>query len=505
MRAERTQGGAGCGPLLCVVLLLAALPARAAEPGRGAEPADGAMEALVARYEAQQRRIAEIERSLAAGQDVEALRSEALRREIGALLADPEFREQLAPATMTAGYDKGFYIRSTDDGFLLRINGQLQERFTHYATRARNRYLQPRLERDDRTGFDIQRLRFMFGGHAFDRRLTYQITTDSGAANAYDMRLYYAWANYRIMDELQLKLGRFRLASTRMQVASDQNLQFIDRPMTDAVFGLGIGTGLRLWGQVADKRFDYFVDLANSLNAENGVVVTNDPAELDGNPALLARAVWHVTGSGADFESEADQPAHRDPVLDLGVHYAFNEDDGDARTTRVPFALPGYSSYLGLGGFGLANSSGARIQQFGLDGAFKYAGLSLQAEYMLRFVDIRQAWDEPYAPLWRLTGESSTTAMQGGYVQCGYFLPIPQLENQIEAVARVGGIVTNIGGREGSWEYAGGLNYYIRGQKLKIQTDVTKISEVPISNNNSSLANVNDDALIWRVQLQVLF
>ena len=61
------------------------------------------------------------------------------------------------------------------------------------------------------------------------------------------------------------------------------------------------------------------------------------------------------------------------------------------------------------------------------------------------------------------------------------------------------------GGTEGSWEYAGGLNYYIQGDNVKLQTDLTRIYEAPISNNYSSLANVNDDVLVWRVQLQVAF
>ena len=49
------------------------------------------------------------------------------------------------------------------------------------------------------------------------------------------------------------------------------------------------------------------------------------------------------------------------------------------------------------------------------------------------------------------------------------------------------------------------LNYYFEGHNVKLQTDVTKIYEVPISDSYASLANVNDDALIWRVQLQVAF
>ncbi len=47
----------------------------------------------------------------------------------------------------------------------------------------------------------------------------------------------------------------------------------------------------------------------------------------------------------------------------------------------------------------------------------------------------------------------------------------------------------------------GFLNYFIKGNNIKLQTDVTKVSEAPISSSTYSLANVNDDALIWRIKL----
>lgn len=86
-----------------------------------------------------------------------------------------------------------------------------------------------------------------------------------------------------------------------------------------------------------------------------------------------------------------------------------------------------------------------------------------------------------------------------------YFLPIPDWERKLEVVGRVGGVSILSGGQEGTWEYAGGLNYYIDGQNAKLQTDVTKITELPISSADHSSANVNDDALTWRVQLQLAF
>jgi len=84
-------------------------------------------------------------------------------------------------------------------------------------------------------------------------------------------------------------------------------------------------------------------------------------------------------------------------------------------------------------------------------------------------------------------------------------LPIRGLEKKLEAVARFGGISTLSHSQEGTWEYAGGMNYYIQGNKVKLQTDVTKVSESPLSAPYTSLANVNDDALVFRVQLQVAF
>ena len=104
-----------------------------------------------------------------------------------------------------------------------------------------------------------------------------------------------------------------------------------------------------------------------------------------------------------------------------------------------------------------------------------------------------------------LTRQGDTTVQHGAYLQVGYFLPVPGLENKLEAVARVGAISALANGRDACWEYAGGLNYYIEGQNVKLQADITKVDEAPISSGYKSLANVNDDALIFRVQLQLTF
>lgn len=470
------------------------------------------VERLEARIATQQQQLEALQERLASlrsDDTTDQQRAAAMREQIRSILHEKEFRDSLLPSSLQAGYRDGFYIGSADENFELKVNGSLQFRWTHYGTRSDNRYRAPGQQRNDRTGFDLQRTRVGLSGHAYSKDLTYNITLRSDAADRYDTVLHYAWLNYRFADEFQIRTGVFRLASTRAQMTSDRNFQGIDRPMSDAVFGLGIGAGVRFWGRVLDKRLDWYLDVVNSLGSPRSRTITPDPAEHDNNPAIVAKVIWHaLSPDGADgakeFATESDLKFHEQPALDVGMHYAFDDDHGDRRGLRIPF--PQTDPGPGAGGFGLTNTNGLQINQFGWDAAFKWRGFSVVGEYILRIVDPRAAGgDLPWTNWWLLTGDESTTAQHGAYVQVGYFLPIAGLEKQIEAYARVGGISTLASEREGTWEYAGGLNYFVRGHKVKLTTEVTKISEVPISSVNSSLATVNDDALIWRVQMVVAF
>jgi hypothetical protein len=507
----------GCLPALLSVALLVGMASADDRTSSATTQTDEKVARLEALLEAQQSQIEALEQQVAAAstQQEDAARVEAMRGQIREILSEQEFRESLMPSVLQAGYDKGFFIRSSDDRFLLKIGGLMQFRWTHYATRKDNRWQAARLQRNDRTGFDFQRVRITFKGHAFSEDLGYFVQLRSDAANGYDTILAVGWIDYRFCDELQFRAGKFKIASTRAAVTSHSQLQFPARPMVETVFGLGYGMGVRFWGQLCDKRLEYYLDVVNSASSGedfgSGRTITTDVAtsptgtELDSNPALAFRLVWHALGDNPpkDCAGQSDIEFHESPAMDIGFHYAFNEDEGDVRTTAIPYPLP--RRIATLGGFGLTNTNGLQINQFGLDAVFKYQGFSATGEYVLRIVDPRRAGRTPFSNWWLFTNQGDTTVQHGAYVQCGYFLPIPGLEKKLEAVARIGGISTLANGQEGTWEYSGGLNYYLEGNSVKVQADVTKITEVPITSNYSSQANVNDDALIFRVQLQVAF
>lgn len=492
------------------VLIAAALLILAGRVGQADPPGDDPTPLRIAQLEErlgmQQERIAALEDAWreSAGQDVAAARAEALRAQVRAILAEQEFREALCPPTTGAGCDRGFVIRGTDEKFLLRINGRIQARWTYYQTRPQNRYLSPGLRRHDRAGLDMQRIRLTFSGHAHSRDLTYRLDLRLDAPAGYDAGIQTVWVNYRLADALQVKLGIFKMPTVRAQMIEDGNLQFVDRAVQDAVFQFDRGLGVRLWGSLFGKRVDYFLDVVNSFNSFTAATITLDPAEMDNNPGLVFHALWHVLSErpGQDFAWQADHELHQYPALDLGFQYAFNDDAGDQRTTRIPLPRPDPHS---PGGFALTSTNGLQIHQFGWDAMFKYRGFSASGEYVLRLVDPRQADGRPYTSWSQLTGQRDTTAQHGAYVQCGYMLPIPGLERKLEVVGRVGGVAAVANGREGTWEYAGGVNWYFRGDDVKLQADVTKVSEGPITSSPHSLANVNDDALIFRMQFQLAF
>jgi hypothetical protein len=463
---------------------------------------------LSAIYDQQQRELDQLNQQVAALQSsqVDAGRAEVMRQQIREVLSEREFRESLMPATTTAGYDNGFFIRSTDDKFLMKIQFYTQFRYTYYQSQPENRYLLTGLRRSDRSGFDFARTRFRIGGHAYDKDLTYFLSMTLAENTAYDARSLYAFVNYRFCDAFQLMVGQMRLMGSRAQTRNISTYQFVELPVSDAVFGAGVGVGARLWGHLFDKRVTYWLDIVNSWNGM-GRTITNDPPQLDGNPGVLFRTVWHALSedpdnAGKDFVYQADLGFHETPALDLGFQYSFNQDNGDAATSRIPFTI--VRPRPGQGAFGLTSTTGMQVNQFGLEGAFKYRGFSAVSEFHVRILDPTRASEAPFTPFYQLTGESSTTAYYGGYLQVGYMLPIPGHEDKFEVVGRLEGIGGVKPAGEGTWVYAGGLNYYIN-PRVKLQTDLTKITEVPISSSTYSLANVNDNALIWRVQLTVAF
>jgi phosphate-selective porin OprO/OprP len=465
----------------------------------GQENISDRMNQLESMVKAQQEQIAALQQQLAQRQTegIEQMRVEEIKRVVQELFRDPQFRDQLP---LNAGYDNGFFIRSGQD-FLLKINGGMQARYLFDCiSNDRNRdHASPLYGIDvanDRSGMEFNRLRLDFSGYAYDPNFTYLIELRADDGDSVYVR--YAWMDFKFVEPAAVRVGLMQLPFGRSEPTDDFSLMFVDRSLASELFNAGRSMGVMLHGGLFDRKLDYYVAVTNGLNNDLDPVDNPDATnELDTNPAITARTVWHAMYDqlGKDFLTESDIEYHKKPALDFGASFAWNPNRGDTNNVLLPYAIP-EAVRVGPGGYGMVNTYDTNITQFGADAAFKYLGLSIQAEYFLRMIENEGRFLSPW---FLATGNNGNSHQQGGYVQAGYFI-VPE---KLELAARLGGVWDFQ--NDNVWEYSAGVNYYIRGNNLKLQADFTRVYEAPIADHVIEFMNQNDDMTLFRVQLQASF
>ncbi len=476
------------GAALGVCLVLSA-SVMADEEGKNLQARLNRLEALV---ESQQETIGALESKLdlAGSRDWDAARVEEIEKVVREVIADADFRENLYPDVMQVGYDNGFYIKSSDDTFLLNITGMMQVRWIGTNRQTDNRRLQGRNKQDDINGFEVQYMVLNFDGYIHTPKLTYLISVIGDTDQAHSWETYYAQVNYEVVEEFVVSAGILDLPQGFNALTADHKQLFVDRALAEETFGLGASIGVAISGLLFDK-------LEYAAGVFNGVGNPSDSPsreQLDTNFAYAASLIYHILGDGVG-DDETDLPYSKDPLWDVGMSFAYNDDNGDDETSFFYTVPDRIRRGRGIGGYGEADLTGTDYFQFGAHTAFRYRGFSLTAEWYLRTVDSDDEWSE-----WQLlTGRSDSMHFQGGYVQAGYFI-IPK---KLEAAARMGGIWDADG--DNGWEYTFGVNYYpFQSHSFKIQADFTRIEEAPLDSTNGNWFQ-NDETNMFRVALQAAF
>jgi len=446
------------------------------------------VEALV---EAQQARIESLKRKADAARvpSTDAARMAEIRSVVRELMADADFREGLYPDIQQVGYDKGFYVKSADEAFLLKIGGYLQVLWVGQNRQTDDPRQPGRQKQDDVEGFDVKRACLAFGGHIHSPRLTYRIVVRGQPSTDHRWRTHDADITYAFADELKVTVGRFKLPFGRQKLVPRTVLQFAHRSAANEMFELDRSIAAVLHGTLA-KRVSYAVAVANGIDNEED---SPSREELDTNFAYVARLVTHILGNR--IRTESDLSYSKDPRLEAGVSFACNDDNGDDNMDAAHSIPDRIRSGRGIGGSAVADLAGTDFLQFGADAAFQYRGFSATAEYWVRSIDGEAEFSE-----WeRMTGRQDATHQQGGHVQAGYFI-VPK---KVELVARVGGVWDNDG--DDVWEIAVGANYFPWGTyNVLLQTDFTRMAEAPSSSSSAYLMQ-NDEVNMVRVQLLVKF
>jgi hypothetical protein len=277
--------------LLWVVLAL--LPATA---GADTSPHDPQAELRELRE-----RIARLE-SLVARQAEASANSAVINKAVAEVEADAQQRSALAGGI--AGYDRGFFIASTDGRFVLRPSAVVQIRAVSNARDGAEGV-------DTQSGFELRRTRFQFDGNVFTPDLTYRFIWDAqrqgGTAATLD-----AWVAWRFHPDWSVRIGQFVESWFRERDVAFLNQLAVDRSLVETVLGSNLTDRVQgvavTWGGVPghDVRVELTLhDGALSRNTDfRDEIVTNGVATA--NPANF--------GIGGRFEYKCfgDWDAYRD-------------------------------------------------------------------------------------------------------------------------------------------------------------------------------------------------
>lgn len=344
----------------------------------------------------------------------------------------------LAEDGARVSYDKGTILEFPDQGFEMKLNVQLQGRYSYESydnSEARGV--------EDRSDFHLRRARLVATGSAMEDKFSYMLENDfaggSGRTNDGESDLKDAWLQYNAED-FSLLMGQTRVPLGRQNRVRNMNLQFLERSTTSEYFDKDRNVGLMFHG--ANDGLGWALGVFNGES-------TGEGANLRGQDA-------NVMGTFALNYSEGEYD--RNQETQVGV-------DGCGWTV-------GTSVNVGQGE--LADVDYDEVVA-NVDFGMMSGGWTLQGEYFFSSLD---------------SDGASTVEDNGFYVQTGMFV-----EENTEVALRYGAIFQDKNTTDADInEYSAVVNRYLDGHNLKVQTGVTFIQNDPATGSSQ-------DDFIFDIQL----
>lgn len=363
-------------------------------------------------------------------------------------------------ASVTGGYDKGLYIKTTDGKYKLKFNVLMQPQYQFL-------YMEGQ---DETSSFQIRNARLFFKGNAFTKDLTYKFEFQALAGRTSNVNegfayvapaILDAYANYNVGYGIEIRAGQFKPFYNREELTPATKQQFVDRSLVNEVFSFGRDLGVAAHGKCHDNKFEYAFyatnEGANRSTANNNIMFL-----------IGGRFVGNILGKHGYIMSDIENST--DPILALGVAANFN---------RTATSI---------------TSDDESVMAITGDVAFRYLGVSFLGEG-----NYFRNWNE----------SADTFGVLG---QVGYFV----LSEKFEIAGRFGGVIPRTAGAANGYEGTFGLNYFIFGRNVKVQTDYSylhnsALSVAGITNSASNVVTASgvpgfvQDQQDHRVRLQMQF
>jgi len=238
------------------------------------------------------------------------------------------------PATpgFSAGYDNGFFIKTDDDSFKLKLRGLLQAR--HYSNW---REIDPAFGDSTESGFVVERASLIFAGNAIVPQLDYWFVLN-GDRSTGTRFVEEARIGYELSNGMLVQLGRLRNPAFLRELDVSYARQLgIERSYYNSVFTTGVLEGITLTSQGDSLRMIGFLsDGRHSGSAAKAKDFYLDNADI----AFTFGADWKLFGEWAQFGDLASWSGEEAAFfLGAGIHYEQGETGDDDLTND-------YNSFL---------------------------------------------------------------------------------------------------------------------------------------------------------------
>ena len=458
-------------------------------------------------------------------------RADEIREVVKDVLADSQTRTSLQGEGVTAGWNKNFFLASPDGNFTLFVTGQIQARqsYNYQSTSSRNPLkvgaatTYPKESSSNEYGTEIRRARIIFTGNVIDPSWTYKVavafnqnslvegsaTTNNSQNSTNGVVLDEAFIRKDFGNGFAARTGQWKSAYNFEEMASSTSMQFVERTLVNQYFTPKFIAGIELQYETALWRASVnWNDGGGNRNVSG--VGSSSTSENNVQWATSGRAELKLAGEWGQFREMMSFRGREDGIL---IGAAYNWQRGGAG--NVPTSA-------GVSGPIVGNDDGINFS-YTADFNLRSNGFSFFAAFL---------GNSFYS---RPDGADAVNSL-GAVVQGGFFL-----SDDIEITARwewlnvSGGAYSVVSSGNtpipatspnalGSAlnaqhfsVYTVGANYYISGNRVKLNADVGYVAgaimfSTGLFNQNIIGADYRTDQnssatgqVVARIQMQLLF
>ena len=314
-----------------------------------------------------------------------------------------------AEGDVLAGFKKGFFLKSADGDFKLKIGARVQTRYQYDAVDGIGDTADDGSGADDKQSFSIPRARLTLKGNAYGKDLTYKFQTDfgKGLVNLKDF-----FANYKFSDSVHIRIGQWKRPFSRQQINSSSKLSLVDRAITDKLYGAGRDIGIALHNNYEKSpEFEWAVGVFNGTSVKPAIktTVSIDPTDNSASasgkmtntisrlqPAFVGRVGYNMGGIKGYSEGDHKGGDFRLAVGLGGMWLHSYDDEASALRANLDFIMK-------VSGFSLSGAAYVAMDET-TDAAgdtslgMTSLGLHAQASYLLSDVYqpvLRFEWKMP--------------------------------------------------------------------------------------------------------------